>query len=130
MKDIIISGLLALLIVMSHYGTFAALTLYGFAVFISFSIVSQNRKCTLISGFTLVLSVVISVATIFLFDPQRFERIFIYLNNSIASSLLFSFFKSGINVIESMISLGLIAILYLIFFLFYRIYKQYKSGRC
>ncbi len=127
-KDAVISVVLALVIVLSHYGTFAAMVLYGLAAFLAFSVVSKNRKNILIAGLALASAIVMASALTYLFDPQRFERLFVYLNDSLANSLLLAFLNGGNNQTENMPSLGGLAIFYLLLFLFYRVYHRYKSS--
>lgn len=127
-RDRVTIGVLALLIVMAHYGTFAAMILYGFSAFLAFAFVSKNRKHIFVFGAVLILCVIVAMGFVFLFDSQRYERLFVYLNNSISHSLLFAFFTSDQGRFETVGSLGGIAIFYVILFWFYRIYDRHREN--
>ena len=127
-KDIVMSGVIALLIVLTHYGTFAAMALYILSLFVSFSLINKDKKNIIISGFVLVVFGVMSTVLIYIFDPQRFERIFFYLSESLTNSLVFALFNGNNNRTENIISFGIIIIFYTILYLFYRIYYRHKDN--
>lgn len=125
-RDYVITALLVVLIVLSHYGTFGAMFFYGLAVFIAYSIVKRDTKELLLLGLGLGIAGIISVALIYFLDVQRFARIFNYINESISNSLLVALFSGSRSLAQIVSEFGFIVILFSIFFLFHWLYIQSK----
>lgn len=123
-KDMIVVSVLAFLIVMTHYGTFAAMVLYGFAALLAYAMVHKNKQRVFVFGMVLCLGVVLASVSIFVFDAQRYARIFVYLNDSLAHSLLYALFSGGHNDFETRVSVGGIFFFYGVLFWFFRIYQR------
>ena len=75
-KDLLVSAVLALVIVLSHYGTFGAMMLYGVAAFLSFALVHRLTRQTLLTAFGLSISASVALVLIYFLDLQRFQRLF------------------------------------------------------
>lgn len=127
-SDYVITAVLVVLIVLSHYGTFGAMVFYGLAVFIAYSIVKRDIKKLLVLGLGLGIAGIISVALIYFLDVQRFDRIFNYINQSISNSLLAALFSQNRSLAQIVPEFGLIAILFAIFLLFHWLYIQNKRS--
>ncbi len=123
-RDSLLAALFALLIASSHFGTFGAMVLWGLSVFLAFSIIDRDPKKILSAGCALAVAATTAIGLIHLFDPHRFERIFVYLRSSIGNSLVAELVKDGGGDGEAVASLAAILAAYVLLCLLQRLYSR------
>ena len=119
-KDLLVSIVLALVIVLSHYGTFGAMTLYGVAAFLAIAFVHRLTRQTLWTALGLSISGSVALVLIYFLDVQRFQRLFLYLRESFGNSLVIALFRDPARFTENLISLIAILAFYVVLFLSFR----------
>ncbi len=122
LKKLVLIVFLALLIMFTHLRTLVAAALFGIAITISLFFVEKDSKRFRISAFSVLFLTCSSLLTILIFDPARFDRIFVYLTSSFSNSLL-GLLISGSTFAESLQFLAAIIIPVGIAYFLYRIWK-------
>lgn len=99
-ESLVGAGLLIPAIVLTHFGTFAAATLWGLALFLAWASVRRDPRATLGAGLALASAAGFGVALLYLVDPRRFERLLWYaeesFDRSLVGSLLFGSPRPGL----------------------------------
>ena len=127
LKNIIALCLLAILITLTHFGSSGAMILFGFSVLIVFLITQKNIKSILRYGLVLTTGLAMIMALIYLFDDQRFYRIFFYSKSSFHTSLLNVLFTSDTSLSDKLLSIVSIAAPLLVAFWMYRIFLKFEK---
>lgn len=87
-RSVIATLALAVVIVLSHFGTFGAMVLYGVALLLAHGLVHRSLRKAVAPGLALALGAAIAVTLIYLLDIRRFGRLLVYARESVGRSLL------------------------------------------
>ena len=127
-RDVLGLTLVAVLIVLSHFGTFAAMILYGVALCVAYVAVHRALRRALLPASVLIIGGVAAVGFIYLLDAQRFRRIFVYLGESGSDSLLGALLPGESARDGALLSLAVVMLVYAILLVLYRVYRRYGDG--
>lgn len=119
--------LLATAIVLTHFGTFGVLFLYILALLAVYIIHQRTSSNVINAGILLGTFAVISLLLIYSFDSQRFERIFIFLTESVSRSFLADLFSSATAAGEKLIAAAFLILPLLIFYFLYRQFARQQA---
>lgn len=120
------AALLFVLVVASHFGTVAAALIFGAALVVAEAVV-VGRPRRLLSGLAgLGAAVAASLALIRQFDPQRFQRIFEYLQGTVDRSLVGALFDPGRERLQVLLSLGAVLGFDLTLYAAHRYYVRHR----
>lgn len=121
------SGLLFLLIVLTHYGSTGVVLLYLFSVLLA-HLITQKNVNFLKYIVVMILGVFLAFSFIYKFDYHRFERIFFYANQALESSFLGILIDAKSNLNQRLFSgLGILIPLIISAF-FYKLYKGNQTS--
>ena len=123
-RDVALAGLLLLLIVAAHFGTFAAAVLYGVALLLADAAVHRTARRTGALALGLLASGGAALALIRTFDAKRFGRILEYLDGSMERSLVAALGSAGRERTEVLASLAALLALYALLFFCFRAYTR------
>ena len=127
-RDVLISAALILAIILTHFGTTGAMVLYGASLLLASFFTNKDVKQFLIYGSVLILTLIGSLLAFYLFDIQRFERIFIYLFHSIEHSFLGVLFSANSATSERFNALSGIVLPGIVIAFFILIFRKYQSS--
>jgi hypothetical protein len=126
-RDVMVSVALMLAIVLSHFGSVAAMMLYAVALALAYLIVQGAPGRALAAGLLLAVSGGAALTLIYVLDAQRFGRVLRYLGDSTQGSLVAALFSGDQRLSSVLASLGAILVFYALIFGAYRIYLRYRS---
>lgn len=125
--DMIAAALVGVLIVLSHFGTFAAMVLYGVAVLLAWVGVHRSLGRALVPALTLLIGSGAAVGLIYFLDIHRFHRLYVYLADSVTDSLVGALLLGEGSNPRVLTTLAGLTIFYLSLALLHRIYKRFGS---
>ncbi|MEZ5345175.1 MAG: hypothetical protein R2681_06405 [Pyrinomonadaceae bacterium] len=114
---------IAVLIVLTHLGTLIAAGLFGIALAAALFLTERDVRKTGLAVSAIVLFSAGSLSAVYLFDPARFGRIFVFIKSSVTNSLLGLLF-SGSDWSEKLQVFAAIVFPILIIYFLYRIYRN------
>jgi hypothetical protein len=121
------TALVAALIVVSHFGTFAALALYGVALFLAAALVDREPRRIAVSALCLVTAGAAGMALVYALEAQRFSRLLVYAGQSLRESLLAAVVFGGRGRADALLSLAGILLFYGLLYAAYRVYLHCRS---
>ena len=110
--DAIVSVIVALAIVLTHYGSFAAMMLYGTALVLAVSVVQRAPRRTLLLVLGLASGGALGVALIAALDAQRYHRLLAYARDSLSHSLVAEVAYPTAGRVQALVSLAVILLFY------------------
>lgn len=118
------AALLAIAIVLTHFGTFGVLGLYILSLLTAYLFHNHSVRNLSNGALLLVIFGAVSLLLIYSFDVQRFERVFIFLAESLSRSFLADLFSASSAITDKLIAAGFILIPLALFLLLYRLYSH------
>ena len=113
-----------ILIVLTHFGTFGAASLWVVAGLLAWFLVKRTSRGPLVAAAVLFLSLGLAVALVWIVDAQRFGRLFAYLGRSLEGSLIAVLLTDRSSLGRALPSLTLILGIYGLLYLVYRVFTR------
>ncbi len=126
-RSAIPATLLAIAIVLTHFGTFGVLGLYIISLLMAYLFHNHNLRNLSSGALVLVIFGAVSLLLIYSFDVQRFERVFIFLAESLSRSFLADLFSASSAISERLMAAGFILLPLALFLFLYRLYSRQQA---
>ncbi len=123
-KNVLITLILTTAIVLSHFGTTAVMLLYALSFLLAYWFVYKDSKSIIKLVAILSVTAGLSVAIVKIFDPQRFNRIFFYLTESINNSFVADIISADATMNDKIMSAAVVLIPVIIFSGLIILYKR------
>ena len=115
--------LLALLILLTHLGTFAAAFFFFVALATSYLISEGPTKRSILASSSVFIFGAVGIASVYMLDIARFNRVIYYAGRSISNSQIGQLFSSE-TATEKLSFLAAIVLSALVLFLLYWLYRR------
>lgn len=127
-RQFAVLALLFGIILLTHFGTAGVALLLALSIIVALLVTNGITKAVIKYAVLLFSGFVIAIAAFYLIDPQRFDRIFHYLSESLSASFLAVVFSANSDVTQRVTAIISVLIPILVTGFFYFGYRNYKSA--